>query len=560
MLIKIDALLKGVPCSSCDTKENARWNCKTCRQAYCNRCLKLHKNIQDAEKHKIEHINANDVCAADPEMTDSFHRKAIVRHYCPNHKKEELIFFCKNDGETVCRNCILLKHRDHKIIAVKDKATEIRNQIGNVLKQGNSNFKRPLTDYVRFIENMMKECKENYDETAKSVHAYFQKIQAKIDAKRDNCLQKLHKNHAFQMKLLETTTSDMSGRLSRFNNERRLLETLKTNTSDVQLSKMSNKLIDTFTAWESNDWQRPYKLITQQITVFANDTQMLQQYMDSISVDVEDIVRGTPMPLFPDEIHHDVQEAEELSSFDTGIGWANDIAIASNEDTIIIEWNKDVATAFDARRYHKLNITCTGPPRSVARINKKEVLIATTTTIGLYDKNYKHMRDIKTFGDIHNIAVNEDNDIAIVENAAKAVIIIDQNGREKMRLDKLKDPIDVLFNINGDIVVYDDGDHELKVYSDTGVLKHKKQHNCDCGEKLFSYRYEKYLLTDMYRHILAKATDGNKKLLLYSRDLSVDKEVLQCDNFIDAFTVQKNGSLAVLIYNSKKLNIYKYIK
>ncbi|CAH1790801.1 unnamed protein product [Owenia fusiformis] len=388
MLTKIDALLKVVPCSSCDTKENARWNCKTCRQAYCNRCIELHKNIQDAEKHQTELINAEDVGEADPEMTDSFYREARLTHYCPKHKKEELDLYCKDDNLVVCGKCIAVKHRDHEIIDAEDRATEIRNDISDVLKKGESNFKRPLVDYIDFIENTMVECRANHDETAISIHAYFQKIQAEIDAKKADCLQNLKNNYAYQVELLETISNDMSGRLGRYNNERRLLEILKSDTSDVQLIKMRDKLKDTFTAWESNDWQRPYKSITFQINVFANDKQTFEQYLDSVSLDVED----------------------------------------------------------------------------------------------------------------------QNNDIAGVDNAAKVVVVIDQTGKEKMRLDQLDYPCDVVFNINGDVVAYFMGDRELKVYSDTGVLKHKTWHNRTL------HSYEKYVQTAMYGHILAK-TSGNKNIL-----------------------------------------------
>ncbi|XP_071096606.1 E3 ubiquitin-protein ligase TRIM45-like [Haliotis cracherodii] len=97
-------------CDSCvDLTEGSvvRVRCVECSESLCSYCEQAHRRQRRTKGHHLVSVN-------EPTDTDK-KRKSIHRQiFCPRHTSEELKLFCSSCDEVVCRDCVVLDHRDHQ--------------------------------------------------------------------------------------------------------------------------------------------------------------------------------------------------------------------------------------------------------------------------------------------------------------------------------------------------------------------------------------------------------------------------------------------------------------
>lgn len=95
-----------VPCTNCDLNGTANSRCIDCGEFLCGDCYNVHKRIRQTKEHRILTI---------PELLSSTTGEVLHRlAYCTNHKTEQLNYFCSTCSEAVCRDCLIIEHRQHK--------------------------------------------------------------------------------------------------------------------------------------------------------------------------------------------------------------------------------------------------------------------------------------------------------------------------------------------------------------------------------------------------------------------------------------------------------------
>ncbi|XP_031565526.1 E3 ubiquitin-protein ligase TRIM71-like isoform X2 [Actinia tenebrosa] len=95
-----------VPCTNCDLNATANSRCIDCGEFLCGDCYNVHKRIRQTKEHRILTIT---------ELLSSTTGEVLHRlAYCKNHKTEQLNYFCGTCNEAVCRDCLIIEHRQHK--------------------------------------------------------------------------------------------------------------------------------------------------------------------------------------------------------------------------------------------------------------------------------------------------------------------------------------------------------------------------------------------------------------------------------------------------------------
>lgn len=118
----IDIKLKSNPkCDVCGDKSSADTFCSECDQNYCQFCLKFHTKLQATQSHRVTSIDSNGLTKVT--------RKAM----CPDHKKEEMKYFCTDCQELICSHCNMTSHKAHESQAVEEIADAFRSKLSSAL-------------------------------------------------------------------------------------------------------------------------------------------------------------------------------------------------------------------------------------------------------------------------------------------------------------------------------------------------------------------------------------------------------------------------------------------
>lgn len=112
-----------VPCTNCDLNATAKSRCIDCGEFLCGDCYNVHKRIRQTKEHRILTIKE----LLSTTTGEVLHRLA----YCSQHTNEQLKYFCDTCSEAVCRDCLIIDHRQHKYDYIEE-SKKVKKQKGIV--------------------------------------------------------------------------------------------------------------------------------------------------------------------------------------------------------------------------------------------------------------------------------------------------------------------------------------------------------------------------------------------------------------------------------------------
>ncbi|OWF55674.1 E3 ubiquitin-protein ligase TRIM56-like [Mizuhopecten yessoensis] len=118
-------------CSFCEMKNvvsASRWICIQCMDFLCETCKQNHQGTRLTFNHQtisIEQLLTGDYDQVIRKRTDIT---------CSEHENEKVRFFCETCLITVCRDCVLLKHKDHTYRSPADAMQDRREEMVRSLR------------------------------------------------------------------------------------------------------------------------------------------------------------------------------------------------------------------------------------------------------------------------------------------------------------------------------------------------------------------------------------------------------------------------------------------
>ncbi len=175
-----------IACDRCmDSDESSATTfCCNCCKFLCSKCTQDHTRHRDKHSHKLvelgkERVNTKTLLDSIPHKTTS----------CQLHSDEVLKFYCETCKQLVCRDCIILKHNNHKYDRVEQVAEKGKQQLKPLLSQATSaadQLKTSASEADRMIA-LVQEKKASIDELIKSE---FKKIREVIETREKALLAK----------------------------------------------------------------------------------------------------------------------------------------------------------------------------------------------------------------------------------------------------------------------------------------------------------------------------------------------------------------------------------
>ena len=110
-----------------EPKENVK--CENCSElpsvAFCHQCSECdeaHKKMRQFSAHEVISIDALRTTLKSATVSLSVVAKEM---YCSKHKNEDLKLYCYDCCKLVCRDCILIDHKDHTYRFVVNAAPQL---------------------------------------------------------------------------------------------------------------------------------------------------------------------------------------------------------------------------------------------------------------------------------------------------------------------------------------------------------------------------------------------------------------------------------------------------
>lgn len=116
---------KPIDCTNCQDGIHAVARCGDCVEFLCEQCLAAHKRTKLTKDHEV--LALKDMQTAS--VQEKMHRPL----YCSQHDREILKYYCKTCDDPVCRECLIMEHREHDYGYLKDVSMKQRQQVGCVV-------------------------------------------------------------------------------------------------------------------------------------------------------------------------------------------------------------------------------------------------------------------------------------------------------------------------------------------------------------------------------------------------------------------------------------------
>ena len=172
---------KGVPCDRCvkRTSGSAVALCCHCCHFLCTSCKEDHQWWRETVNHELVDVGNKKSFVDDNVIVHVPHKPM----YCSQHTDEKLKFYCHTCQILVCRDCIVIGHKDHQL----DDYVKVSDSSKEELKQCLANCNKVIdtaNDALANGNNMLQLIEKHEGEVNKEIEEVFDKLQAILESRR----------------------------------------------------------------------------------------------------------------------------------------------------------------------------------------------------------------------------------------------------------------------------------------------------------------------------------------------------------------------------------------
>ena len=226
-----------IVCESGVDENFAVAHCLTCRDHLCESCFELHKRQKLSHDHNVVMLKDLQRAQLDGKAgMKSIHQKI----HCEEHKDEALKLFCKTCEKVICRDCALVKHREHEYVFVHEFRHEAQKQL-KVLVKKTKKKQMEFQGHSDYLAKAQQSSSTAFLACKQEVNAVCDEMVKSIEARRTVLLKELEALSQTEEKRLNAETDHINLVLARFSNSIQFTEKLLDNEDDVEMMLMSTQ-------------------------------------------------------------------------------------------------------------------------------------------------------------------------------------------------------------------------------------------------------------------------------------------------------------------------------
>ena len=302
---------KPLLCEHCDSGDTALSRCTDCCVFMCEFCVTAHNRINATRGHKVLTL----------EEVKRLGSKALVKPaFCRKHTGETLKLFCQSCQKTICRDCTIVDHREHKYDFVADVAEREREVIQAVLLETKAKDKF-LEEGLKAVQTMESCVQAKITEVNKEVDVYFDEQVKALEHIRGNLKHEITTQGQIKLKQLGSQKEEISLTLAQFRSGVDFAEHALGDGDDMELLSMKEQLV-----------KRLAQLNTSQIQCKPCNTDYLKLRVEKTIWDIGKMATLYYIPTDPTKCVLSMVDGEEGVMYQTLAGQSVDFVLVIRDE------------------------------------------------------------------------------------------------------------------------------------------------------------------------------------------------------------------------------------
>ena len=220
-------------CEHCDTEDPAVSRCTNCCVFMCEFCVTAHKRINAFKGHKILSL----------EEVKRVGSKALVKPaFCEKHGGELVKLFCQTCQKTICRDCTIVDHREHKYDFVADIAEKERRSVRAILEKCTTK-ERAVAEGLKAVQNMKSCVLTKVSEVNKQVDYFIDEQVRVLEEQRAHLKHEALTQGQVKVKQLDSQADDLSSLLGQLRSGIDFTGQAIVDGDDVKLLSLKTQLV-----------------------------------------------------------------------------------------------------------------------------------------------------------------------------------------------------------------------------------------------------------------------------------------------------------------------------
>ncbi|KAM4711543.1 transcription intermediary factor 1-alpha [Anableps anableps] len=194
-------------CMSCDDNTEATGYCVECVEFLCLTCVEAHQRVKFTRDHTIRQKEE-----MSPEALGVSTQKPV---FCDVHKQEPLKLFCETCDRLTCRDCQLLKHKDHNYQFLEDAYKNHKQYLETMTLQLQEK-RKAIEDVSSCINSGLQQVEENRKAVTNEIKKSICNLIMEINRKGKiliNQLEALTKDHELALKKQQDDVNGLTRQL-----------------------------------------------------------------------------------------------------------------------------------------------------------------------------------------------------------------------------------------------------------------------------------------------------------------------------------------------------------
>lgn len=240
-----DSGSSNLECDLCDNGDPPVNRCTTCCHFLCEFCTQAHRRLRNTREH----------CLVSLEEAKRMGSVAVKKpSFCKEHDGELLKLFCETCNEAICRDCTIVKHREHKYAFVKDAFAKNKESVLKILSETKSEA-RLLKEAIDRVSEKKRSVELGSEKTVQEVIEFFQNLTASLNSRCEELVHSTLKLKQAKQKSLNNQQEELEAALCTLQSSLEFIEKALENGSEVEILNMHKQMTGRLQELTSKKWQ-----------------------------------------------------------------------------------------------------------------------------------------------------------------------------------------------------------------------------------------------------------------------------------------------------------------
>ncbi|XP_020627068.1 tripartite motif-containing protein 45-like isoform X4 [Orbicella faveolata] len=240
-----DSGSSNLECDNCESGDPPVNRCATCCHFLCEICTAAHKRGRSTKTHRLMSL----------EEAKEEGPVAVIRpSLCKEHEGEILKLFCETCDEAICRDCAIVKHREHKYTFVKDAFSKGKESVLKILSETKTKAS-VLKEALDGVAEVKRSVQSHAEQTAREVFNCFQELTACLNTRCNELICSVEELKKAKLKPLEILQGELETALGSVQSSIEFTERALELGSEVDILNMCKQMSCRSQELNSAKWQ-----------------------------------------------------------------------------------------------------------------------------------------------------------------------------------------------------------------------------------------------------------------------------------------------------------------